>query len=1108
MATAAAKPAPATPPVERVVPELCAARFQRLYDSWDSLETIKDCDAILLLTGRTTQDEELICRRGLFHLWAFTLMFPETLIILFKDKRVAFSARANKLAYFQDLENTEVANRFRLEFYLRENKSQQSLLELFKSGMADSIKKCVAGDDSTKPPRVGTLLHPDSLPSSPAADILTSLLGFPKDGIKDLDAEGYNTKAETNALEEDNFHLNLRWKVIDDDIIKLCIRLDEAGKDNSRLASVAAGRMAREVVVKRVVHILDQELQEGHQDIAHRADEALDDAEKMAKWKSKSKIDSQQTDILYSLVESGGHFTLDPKTEPNQQHLHLGRGSICVGLGIKYNNNVGNIARTILMDTKSKEEGLYLAALELLTHLFNSLKPGKTFAQIYEEGMAFANEKHPLLAKHLDPCFGGALGANTLYLDGFKFEAKCTRHKLEANTAVTVVVAAPNIVCEPGKASVAVWLADSCLVPEEGQPLEVWTAGCTKKLDDILYAVEEEKENKAQTQEERPVSAKATSSENRTQGKAAGSTPGRPQPRTRARRALAGASQAEAEKLMTKQRELRRKKQEEIKERFRDGGVGFTKDKKDVRKLTHISAYRDFVEFPKDLKPNKVHLDPLRETVLIPVGQHHVPFHVSTIRNVTQQDEDGSRTHILRISFQIPGATAGTTRNEESPLPDLSSTPNALFIKEIIIRSCDQNVLNLFKNFRELLKKARTKEANRREDDVTQQQALSLNRNGRRIFLRNLMVRHTGGHSRKIIGQLEAHANGFRYSAPRCENIDLIYSNIAHAFFQPVKNEPTILLHFTLKSPIMMSKKKIKDLQFFTEAASTADDLDARRGRSTFDPDEFLEEERELERKKKLNAEFKRFVELVQETAPIEFEIPIRSLSFYGVPRNSTVVMMPTQNCLVNLSDWPVFILPIDDVEVVSFERVIHGVRHFDMIFVQKDYTKPVITVNTIPVETLDMLKSWLNDMDIVWYEGKNNLTWAAILKAVRGDITNFVEEGGFSNFLGEDSDTGRKKGDAGSDEEDDSSEEDEDEEYQESSSASDGSGSDSSSEENASDDEEEEGSESDSDEELEDEEEDEEELEDEEEEEEERSRKKRKGDSGEGGRASKKRRS
>jgi len=50
-----------------------------------------------------------------------------------------------------------------------------------------------------------------------------------------------------------------------------------------------------------------------------------------------------------------------------------------------------------------------------------------------------------------------------------------------------------------------------------------------------------------------------------------------------------------------------------------------------------------------------------------------------------------------------------------------------------------------------------------------------------------------------ILGSLEAHTNGFRYTSVRGDKVDILYNNIKHAFFQPCDGEMIILLHFHLK---------------------------------------------------------------------------------------------------------------------------------------------------------------------------------------------------------------------------------------------------------------------------------------------------------------------
>lgn len=54
--------------------------------------------------------------------------------------------------------------------------------------------------------------------------------------------------------------------------------------------------------------------------------------------------------------------------------------------------------------------------------------------------------------------------------------------------------------------------------------------------------------------------------------------------------------------------------------------------------------------------------------------------------------------------------------------------------------------------------------------------------------------------------------------------------------------------------------------------------------------------------------------------------LPLTSLFFYcrfvGVPFRSTVLLQPTTHCLVMLTEQPVFVITLDEVELVHFERV------------------------------------------------------------------------------------------------------------------------------------------------------------------------------------------
>jgi len=68
-------------------------------------------------------------------------------------------------------------------------------------------------------------------------------------------------------------------------------------------------------------------------------------------------------------------------------------------------------------------------------------------------------------------------------------------------------------------------------------------------------------------------------------------------------------------------------------------------------------------------------LDRKYETVIMPIYGIPVPFHISTIKNISQSVE-GDYTY-LRINFFHPGATMG--RAETAAFPN----PEATFLKEM-----------------------------------------------------------------------------------------------------------------------------------------------------------------------------------------------------------------------------------------------------------------------------------------------------------------------------------------------------------------------------------------------------------------------------------------
>lgn len=295
-----------------------------------------------------------------------------------------------------------------------------------------------------------------------------------------------------------------------------------------------------------------------------------------------------------------------------------------------------------------------------------------------------------------------------------------------------------------------------------------------------------------------------------------------------------------------------------------------------------------------------------------------------------------------------------------------------------------------YRQISELRKRARTKElAELEEATLVEQAKLVRIKNERVSRLSDLSMRPVFG-GRKTHGNLEAHTNGLRFISTRGEVVDIMYSNIKYAIFQPCESEIMVLIHFHLKNPIMVGKKKHLDIQYFTEVIDASQTVDNSR-RSMYDPDEMDDEQRERQLRKRLNQAFKEFCKKVDSVAKrhgyeVEFDIPYRDLGFTGNPHREMVPIMPTLNCLVNLTETPFFVVDLEDVDHVHLERVTYMSKAFDIVLVNKDFTKQPWRIDMIPNADKDSICEWLTDMEITYTMGPMNLNWKQIMNTVKED--------------------------------------------------------------------------------------------------------------------------
>ncbi|KAG8825408.1 FACT complex subunit spt16 [Serendipita sp. 401] len=441
--------------------------------------------------------------------------------------------------------------------------------------------------------------------------------------------------------------------------------------------------------------------------------------------------------------------------------------------------------------------------------------------------------------------------------------------------------------------------------------------------------------------------------------------------------------------------ELHAKRQSEGLARYESGGGGGGGAERKTWK--RFVSYKGDAALPTEISEPKIYIDKKALTVVLPINGYAVPFHINTIKNASKNDE--AEYVYLRINLQTPGQLTG--KKEDTPFED----PDATFIRSLTYRSLNRMRFdNLFTSIQQLKKDVNKKEQQKKElADVVEQDKLEELKGRRPHKLPDVFPRPALD-GKRLPGDVEIHQNGLRYTSMANQRVDVLFSNIKHLFFQPCDNELVVIIHCHLRSPIMIGKKKTKDVQFYREATDMQFDETGNRKRKHRygDEDEIEMEQAERKRRTQLNKEFKAFAEKISEAAtdsngePLELDIPYTELAFEGVPFRTNVKLAPTMDCLVYLTDPPFLVATLAEIEIASLERVQFGLKHFDLVFVFHDLTRQPLSINSIPSSQLNNVMEWLNDVDVPVAESQINLNWGPIMKTINDDPAEFFAGGGW----------------------------------------------------------------------------------------------------------------
>jgi nucleosome binding factor SPN SPT16 subunit len=228
-------------------------------------------------------------------------------------------------------------------------------------------------------------------------------------------------------------------------------------------------------------------------------------------------------------------------------------------------------------------------------------------------------------------------------------------------------------------------------------------------------------------------------------------------------------------------------------------------------------------------------------------------------------------------------------------------------------------------------------------------------------------------------GNLEIHENGFRFSYISGVPIELLFENIKHMIYQPAAGSISCIFHVTLRSPIMVGKRKTEELSFYAEVMEASEEVSSVRRTKEQEEEEG---ERDAERVVATNREFALFAIAVEKQSGRKVELPQSQNTWRGVPFRTMTTIKGSNRVLWALNDLPAFTLSVSDVEVVALERVIDGGSTFDITFVLKNYK--TVPITTVPREHLGAVKDWCLSCRLYYIETTVNMMWTNILKEIQ----------------------------------------------------------------------------------------------------------------------------
>lgn len=924
-------------------------RLSRLYEAWDEHIAV---DAIVVPVG---QCEELeYCKSTTLQEWLFNLEIPDILMI-FGKSTIYFLATKKKIDFLKPLQDKAP------------NNTKVPKIELLVRSKVDSNKtnfeKVLAGLSSCE--TIGVFAKDSDR--------------FPGDFFKECNEQIFGSEEGSKFVKKD----------VSGSVSYILAVKEDVELQLIQKACGAAETTYSRVLCKELTVIIDKEKKVSHKKLSDKLNDAIaKEADRFL-----DNVDSRLVDTAYMpIIQSGGNYSLRFSVASNDENIHY--GTIISSLGIRYKRYCSNISRTLMIDPTDDQKKNYEFLVQVSDYIIENLSDGVLLSDLYQKTVDFVKSNRPDLVDKLTKNFGFVTGIE--FREGHLVIGPKSNIPARKNMTFVIAVGFSDLInkqaSETKAKNYSLFLSDTIIVTAKGSPANLLTQKRRKLTKTIVLLKNDESSD--EEDEENGDKASIDNEVIINETLRGGSR----------RRVLEDRLRQEPnndERRRQHQKELLAQLNSAAQARLSKGSAG----KMETKVKKSIVAYKSVKDFPREpeISDLKIYVDKKNETVILPIFGVPVPFHISTIKNVSTSNE-GEYTY-LRINLFFPGSTL----EKGSVFP----TNEATFLKELTYRSYNvkeqgevnspaQNLQDSFVTIKTVQKKFKTRVDEEKElEGVVKQDNLVVSTTRVGPKLKDLYIR-PNIHSTRISGSLEAHVNGFRFTSIRNDKVDIMYNNIKHAIYQPCDGEMIILLHFNLKNPIMLNKKKHFDIQLYTEVGEITTDLGKRQ--HMHDRDDYAAEVAERELRNKLKQAFKSFCDKVETATKgeVQFEIPLRELAFFGVPKKSNVLLQPTPNALVNLTDSDPTVITLSEIELVHFERVSFQLKNFDIVIIFKDYSAKPLSIAAVEMCKLEDIKNWLDRCDIKFTSGTTNLNWPALMKKITSDLDSFFEEGGWA-FLDDD---------------------------------------------------------------------------------------------------------